>query len=106
MVATAVPGLRAYFCAFVLMALQMAGQCTFVGLGKSRQATFFSLLRKVIIVVPLIFLLPRIPALGAMGVFWAEPISDLISGAACYLTMYFTVYRKLGDDQPRPNGGN
>ena len=107
MVVAAVPGLRVYFCGFVLMALQLAGQCTFVGLGKSRQATFFSMLRKVVIVVPLVILLPRLPMFGVLGVFWSEPISDLLSGAACYLTMYFTVYRRLGDDQPRPTvGGN
>ena len=100
-----VPAMRIYFCAFAFMSLQMTGQCTFVGLGKSRQATFFSLLRKVFIVVPLIFLLPQIPFFGVRGIFWSEPISDLIGGTACCLTMYFTVYRKLGDDLPRPTGG-
>ena len=34
--------------------------------------------------------------LGIMGVFWAEPISNLIGGLSCFLCMYFTVYRKLG----------
>ena len=77
------------------MALQLAGQSTFVGLGKSRQAVFFSLLRKAFVVTPLVYLLPLIPAMGAEGVFWAEPISDLIGGCSCFLTMYFTVYRKL-----------
>jgi len=106
MAAIAVPALRIFFCGFMLMALQMAGQCVFVGLGKSRQATIFSLLRKVVIVVPLMLLLPRVTSLGAMGVFWSEPISDVVGGAACYLTMYLTVYRKLGEDELRPNGGN
>ena len=46
-----------------------------------------SLLRKVIVVVPLTVLLPRIPAIGVMGVFLAEPISNVIGGAASYLTM-------------------
>lgn len=90
--------MRIYFCGFCLMALQLAGQCTFVGLGKSRQAVFFSLLRKAIIVTPLVYLLPLVPALGVDGVFWSEPISDLIGGASCYLTMYFTVYRKLPEE--------
>ncbi len=90
--------MRIYFCGFFLMALQLAGQSVFVGLGKSRQAVFFSLLRKAIIVTPLVFLLPYIPALGVEGVFWSEPISDLIGGGACFTTMYFTVYRRLPDD--------
>ena len=86
--------IRIYFCGFVLMSMQMTGQCVFVGLGKSKQAVFFSLLRKVIVVVPLVLLLPGW-GLGANGVFWAEPISDLIGGTSCFVTMYFTVYRKL-----------
>ena len=84
-----------YFIGFVFMALQFAGQSAFVALGKAKQAVFFSLLRKVFIVVPLALLLPRVSSLGAMGVFWAEPISDVIGGSAVFLTMYFTVYRRL-----------
>ena len=59
-----------------------------------KYAIFFSLLRKVIIVIPLIYLLPLTP-LGVNGVFWAEPVSNFIGGAACFITMYFTVYKKL-----------
>jgi len=51
--------------------------------------------RKIIIVVPLTVLLPNIPALGGMGGFLAEPISNLVGGLACFVTMYLTVYRKL-----------
>ena len=84
-----------YFMAFVFMSLQFIGQSTFVALGKSKQAIFFSLLRKAFIVIPLTILLPMIPSLGVMGVFLAEPISNCIGGTASCLTMYFTVYRKL-----------
>lgn len=63
--------------------------------GRVKQAIFFSMLRKVIIVVPLTFLLPMIPEIGVMGVFLAEPISNLIGGLVCFITMYVTVYRKL-----------
>ena len=78
------------------MALQFTGQSTFVALGKSRQAVFFSLLRKPIIVIPLTILFPMIGGLGVHGVFLAEPVSNLIGGVACFVTMYVTVYRKLG----------
>ena len=88
--------LRIYFLGFIFMALQFAGQSTFVALGRAKNAIFFSILRKIIIVVPLTILLPRIPSIGVMGVFWAEPISNLIGGVACASCMYFTVYRKLG----------
>ncbi len=98
LVAVSSHSMRIYYCAYIFMALQMAGQCTFVGLGKSRQAVFFSLLRKAIVVVPLIYLLPLIPGLDVNGVFWAEPISDIIGGIACFSAMYFTVYKKLPAD--------
>ena len=100
LVRIATPAMRTYFCGFVFMALQMAGQSVFLSLGRSRQANFFSLLRKVVIVVPLIFLLPYVGGWGVDGIFWSEPISDLLGGAACFATMIFVVYRKLGEDKP------
>lgn len=87
--------LRVYFFGFVFMALQFAGQSTFQAVGDAKHAIFFSLLRKAIIVVPLTLLLPRM-GLGVMGVFLAEPISNIIGGTASYLTMRLTVYKKLG----------
>lgn len=65
------------------------------GDGRAKQAIFFSLLRKVIIVIPLTFLLPQIPAVGVDGVFWAEVISNFVGGGACYITMLCTVWREL-----------
>ena len=78
-----------------MMSLQFSGQSAFVALGRSRNAVFFSIFRKVIIVIPLTLLLPRIPALGVMGVFLAEPISNFIGGAACFGTMMHTVWREM-----------
>ena len=89
------PALHIYFFGFCFMALQFSGQCVFVALGKAKKATFFSLFRKVIIVVPLTIILPMIGELGVDGVFWAEPISNLIGGCACYLTMLRTVLPEL-----------
>lgn len=84
-----------YFLGFVFMNFQFVGQSTFVALGKRQYSIFFSIFRKVIIVVPLVILLPKIPALGVMGVFAAEPISNLLGGLASFLTMYVVVYRRL-----------
>ncbi len=86
--------MQIYFFGFFLMSFQFAGQSTFVALGQSRQAIFFSLLRKAVIVFPLTLLLPRVADLGVDGVFLAEPISNLLGGVACFTTMVFTV-RKL-----------
>ena len=91
----AVPCMHIYFFGFFMMSLQMAGQSAAVALGRSKQAVFFSLFRKVIIVTPLTLLLPRLFGLGVTGVFLAEPISNFIGGAACYITMLLTIWREL-----------
>ena len=94
-----VPATRIYFCAFFAMFMQMVGQTSFVALGKARQATFFSLLRKAFIVVPLALLLPRLTNLGVFGVFIAEPISDLVGSSCCFATFMLTVYRRMGETE-------
>ncbi len=95
LVTAAIPAIRVYFFGFCMMSLQYSGQASFVGLGKAKQATFFSIFRKVVIVVPLTLLLPRIAGLGVMGVFAAEPVSNLIGGTACYGTMIRTLWPEL-----------
>jgi Na+-driven multidrug efflux pump len=92
-----VPGIEAmkiYFFGFVFMAFQFAGQSTFQAVGDAKHAIFFSLLRKAIIVVPLTLLLPRL-GFGVLGVFLAEPISNVIGGLASYTTMHRTVYKRI-----------
>ena len=95
LIAAGIPAFRIYFATFFFMAFQFIGQSTFVGLGRSKSAVFFSLLRKAFIVAPLTLILPLV-GFGADGVFLAEPISNVLGGLACILTMYFTVYRRLG----------
>ena len=83
-----------YFFGFFFMSFQFAGQTVFQALGYAKRAVFFSLLRKVVIVVPLTILLPMM-GFGVNGVFLAEPISNAIGGLACFVTMWVTVYKKL-----------
>ncbi len=94
MMEAGVTALRLYFFGFVFMAFQFAGQSAFVALGDARHAIFFSLLRKVIIVVPLTLLLPRL-GLGVKGVFLAEPVSNILGGTVCYLTMRLTQLKRI-----------
>ncbi len=94
MIQTGTAALKIYFFGFCFMAFQFSGQSTFTALGCAKRAIFFSLLRKVIIVVPLTLLLPMV-GYGANGVFLAEPISNVIGGSACFLTMWLTLYRRL-----------
>ena len=87
--------MRIYYAAYFFMSFQMIGQNTFVALGRARMAVCFSLLRKVALVTPLILLLPRLWGLGAYGVFAAEPVSDVIGGLTCYITMMCTVWQEM-----------
>lgn len=87
--------LRLFFFGYFMMSLQFSGQSVFVALGKSKQAVFFSLFRKVIIVIPLTIVLPKFFNLGVNGVFLAEPISNFIGGIASFSTMLFIISREF-----------
>ena len=91
----AVPALKTYFAAFIFMDLQYIGQTVFKSLNKKKQAIFFSLLRKVFIVVPLTYLLPYVFKMGTHGVFLAEPVSNVIGGSLCFVTMLLTILPEL-----------
>ena len=93
--ADAVPALKLYFAAFIFMDLQYIGQTTFKSLNKKKQAIFFSLLRKVFIVVPLTYFLPYGLHMGTSGVFMAEPVSNVIGGSLCFITMLVTILPEL-----------
>ncbi len=94
-----IPMVRIFYLSFFLMSLQHAGQATFIALGKSKFAVFFSMFRKVILVIPLVVLLPRVSSLGHIGVFLSEPISEFIGGVACYTTMMMTVWKELNEEK-------
>ena len=90
-----IPALKQYFAAFIFMDLQYIGQTVFKSLNKKKQAIFFSLLRKVFIVVPLTYLMPYAMHMGTDGVFLAEPMSNIIGGSLCFITMLCTVLPEL-----------
>jgi len=94
LIEVAIPALRIYFSMFAFMSLQMATQGVFIGLGKTKYAIIFTLLRKAIIAAPLTILFPLI-GMGTNGVFYAEAVSQFVGGLACVSTMYVVVYRKL-----------
>ncbi len=104
MIAAGVNAMRLYFFGFFFMAFQFTGQSAFTALGYSRHAIFFSLLRKAVIVAPLTILLPKL-GFGVDGVFLAEPVSNAIGGLACFITMYFSLYRKLKKEEEMENYG-
>lgn len=103
LVAAGIPAMQIYYFGFFLMSLQFSGQSIFVALGKAKRAIFFSIFRKVVIVVPLTLLLPRLWNLGTNGVFAAEPVSNLVGGVACFGTMLVTVLPELSGREKGKN---
>ena len=95
LISDSVVALKQYFAAFIFMDLQYIGQTIFKSLNKKKQAIFFSLLRKVIIVVPLTYLMPYALHMGTQGVFLAEPVSNVIGGSLCFITMLVTIVPEL-----------
>ena len=91
----AVPALKQYFAAFICMDFQYIGQTVFKSLNKKKQAIFFSLLRKVFIVVPLTYMMPYMFHMGTAGVFLAEPTSNVIGGTLCLVVMLCTILPEL-----------
>ncbi len=90
-----IPAMKLYFAAFIFMLFQYTGQTMFKSLNKKKQAIFFSILRKVVIVVPLTYIFPYFFLMGSNGVFMAEPVSNVIGGSLCFLVMLLTVLPEL-----------
>ncbi len=104
LLADTIPAIKLYFSTFFCMLLQYTGQTIFKSLNKKKQAIFFSLLRKVIIVVPLTYLLPYAFHMGPNGVFAAEPFSNTIGGCLCFTVMLATVLPELKRMEQEENG--
>ena len=83
--------LRIYLFAYPFMGLQVSCQQTFVALGNARTSLFVALLRKVFLLIPLIYILPNFFKDKVFAVFVAEPLSDFISAttAAILFVLFF-----------------
>lgn len=86
---TAVWTLRVYEGALGLFGIQMSVQQTFMAIGKAKASLFIACLRKVILLIPLIFILPNFFENKVFAVFLAEPVSDFISIVVSAITFYF-----------------
>ncbi len=90
---TATWTIRLYGCALVFFGIQMAVQQTLIALGKAKASLFIACLRKVILLVPLIYILPNFFENKVFAVFLAEPVSDAISITSASVVFFF-VFRK------------
>ncbi len=85
--------LRVYMAAMFLMGIQMACQMTFNALGKAVESIVVAVMRKFVLLIPLIYLVPQImKGNETMGVYLAEPIADTI--AVTFTAILFAVQFK------------
>jgi len=76
-------GLRIYCSVLPVVGFQIIASSYFQAIGKAKLATFLSLLRQIIVLLPLILLLPKF--WGVAGVWIANPVSDLVAAVITYI---------------------
>ena len=86
--------IRIYMACSLVMGVQMACQQTFIALGNAKTSVFLALLRKVILLIPLIYILPCCFSNKLFAVFLAEPVADVIAVSTTAL-LFFREYRRL-----------
>lgn len=92
--AYAIPCLRIYMAVSLLFGVQIGCQQTFVALGNAKHSLFLACLRKLILLIPLIFLLPNLfPANKVYAVFTAEPVADFLA-VVCTASLFASQFRK------------
>ena len=85
--------LRSYMAAMFLMGIQMACQMTFNALGKATESIVVAVMRKFVLLIPLIYIMPQILKENqTMAVYMAEPIADTI--AVTFTAILFAVQFK------------
>lgn len=76
----------------LVFGLQQGIQPTFLALGQAKISFFIAIFRKVVLLVPLALILPL--KFGVMGIYYAEPISDVLS-AAMAATLFLLNIKKI-----------
>lgn len=87
--------LKIYTAALFVVGVQNACQQTFVALGQAKVSLFLALLRKVILLIPLIFILPQFLADKVFAVFLAEPVADVLAALTTASIFFFRFPRIL-----------
>ena len=93
MVDYAAAPLRIYCAALFLFGIQLACQMTFLSIGYAACSIIVAVLRKFVLLIPLIYLLPRLLADQTMAVFLAEPVADAIA-VTCTAILFAVEFRK------------
>jgi len=91
--------MRIFFPMLWVMGAQYAGQNLFLALGNARTSLFIALLRKVFLLIPLIWILPVVLPNPVQAVFLAEPVSDTLTTlttVCLFFHQYKSLFKKTG----------
>ena len=91
--------MRIYMAGIFSMGFQLACQQSFMALGQAKISLLMACLRKIVLLIPLIFILPLFFENKVFGVFMAEPVSDIIAAAVTTI-MFFTQFKKILEKGP------
>ena len=86
--------LRIYMAGIFAFGCQISCQQSFMALGQAKVSLFLACLRKIILLIPLIFLLPNFFENKVFAVFLAEPISDILAATVTGI-VFFTQFSKI-----------
>lgn len=91
------PMMRIYFAGLALMGVQTACQLTLTALGKAVSSIIVAVVRKFVLLIPLIYILPHVMADRTMAVYMSEPAADVV--AVSFTAVLFAVkFRKILKD--------
>ena len=92
--------MRIYFFGTIFFGAQIVCQNAFVALGQAKISMCMALLRKIVVLIPLIYLIPAVTGLGVDGVFIAQPIADFTATFCTVLAFVIISRRILNHPQP------
>ena len=87
--------LRIYMAGIFSLGFQVACQQSFMALGQAKVSLLLACLRKLILLIPLIFILPHFIQNKVFAVFLAEPISDILAAAITTATFFHRFHKIL-----------
>lgn len=99
---------RIYMAVSLIFGIQIACQQTFIAIGNAKASLFLACLRKLILLIPLIYVLPLIFPDKAMAVYLAEPVADAIAVSVTgvmFAKQFKRALAGLGDENASPHSG-
>lgn len=94
--------MRIYFAVLGIFGVQIACQQSFIALGNAKSSVFLALLRKVILLIPLIYILPHFLENKAFAVYLAEPVADIIAVSTTSV-MFYKYFKKVLNNMQKKN---